>query len=165
MEIVKTIEWKPRWDGGSPMPQVFSNGQKVYLVYYIADWDREAVTKINTINGSSNNGELIALVEFNGATFRFGIANDEVFSGLPLYQQGLKEWAHIIENSAWIEEVKNIHKVHPRFNPLHWTGLTHYVLLFKDQILEIIAEGYKIEVYKSSYKDIGLEILNRMNDH
>lgn len=163
MEKVKAIEWNPKWDGGAPMPQVFSNGQKVYLIYYVADWDKESATKINTINGSIDKGELIALVEFHGHTFRFGIANDEVFQGLPLYKEGLNEWAHIIENSPWIEEIKQVHKIHPYFNPLHWTRLSHYVLLFKDEILEVIASNHKIEVYNTTYKELGSEVLNRMN--
>jgi hypothetical protein len=164
MERVIEIEWNPKWDGGAPMPQVFSNGQKVYLIYYIADWEKESVNKINTFSTSTGEGQLIALVEFTGNTFRFGIANDEVFSGLPLYEQGLNKWAHIIENSAWIEEIKNINKVHQRFNILQWANKNHYVLLFKDEILEVIARSYKIDVYKTTYKEIGLEVLTRMNN-
>jgi hypothetical protein len=163
MEKVKTIEWQPKWDGGAPMPQVFADGRKVYLIYYVADWDKESVTKISTIPGSTEKGELIALVEFSGYTFRFGIANDEVFHGLPLYKEGLSEWAHLIENSAWIEEIKQIHKVHPGFDPFHWVGRNHYVLLFKDQIFEVIATDYKIEVYNTTYMDIGMEVIKRMN--
>jgi len=163
MEKVKTIEWSPKWDGGAPMPQVFSNGQKVYLIYYVADWDKDSIFNIKSLSDSPVDTQLIALVEFDGYTFRFGIANDEVFAGLPLYKEGLTDWAHIIENSIWIEEIKQIHKIHPYFSPLHWTKRNHYVLLFKDEILEVIASGYTIEVYNSSYKEIGLEVLNRMN--
>lgn len=165
MEKVKIIEWQPKWDGGAPMPQVFCNGQKVYLIYYVADWDKESVTKISTISGSTGSGELVALVEFNGHTFRFGIANDEVFPGLPLYKDGLCEWAHIIENSSWLAEIQKIHMVHPRFDPLNWIGDQHYVLLFKDEIFEVIASNYTIEVYDASYKAIGMEVLNRMNKY
>jgi hypothetical protein len=163
METVKTIDWHPKWDGGAPMPQVFSNGQKVYLIYSIADWDESSITETNLLNDFKDNGELLALVEFHGHTFRFGIANDEVFPGLSLYSSGLKEWAHIIENSKWIEELKQIHKVHPSYNELRWSKRNHYTLLFKDEILEVIATDYKIEVYKTSYKILGEEILNRMN--
>ena len=131
-------------------------------MYYVADWDTDSL-EIKTINSSIVKGEIIALVEFYGHTFRFGIANDEVFQGLPLYKEGLKELAHTIENSTWIEEIKQIHKVHPYFNPLRWAKLIHYALLFKDEILEVIAEGYRIEVFRSSYEEIGGEVIKRMN--
>jgi hypothetical protein len=163
MEIVKPIDWHPKWDGGAPMPQVFSNGHKVYVIYFIADWDKDRLGEIKTTNPIFADSQLVALVEFNGHTFRFGIANDEVFQGLPLYKEGLSEWAHIIENSKWIEEIKQIHKVHPYFNPFKWTKLNHYAFLFKDEMLEVIAADYKIEVYRTTYQDIGVEILNRMN--
>jgi len=163
MEIVKKIDWTPKWDGGAPMPQVFSNGQEVYLIYTVADWDTNSVQKINTIRSTVENSELLALVEFDGYTFKFGIANDEVFPGLPLYKSGLDEWAHIIENSKWIEELKSIHKVHPGYNPFRWTQLNHYVLLFKDQIMEVIAKDYTVEIFKTSYLELSNEVIKRMN--
>ena len=145
------------------MPQVFSNGQKIFLIYSIADWDENSITKIRTLDDPMSNDEFLALVEFNGHTFRFGIANDEVFPGLPLYKSGLKEWAHVIENSQWIEELKQIHKIHPYYSELRWAKRNHYAFLFKDEILEVIATDYTIEVYKTSYQRLGIEILNRMN--
>ncbi|HTE26444.1 hypothetical protein [Flavitalea sp.] len=163
MEIVRKIDWTPKWDGGTPMPQVFSNGHKVYLIYTVADWDKDSVRNVKTIGKSEENSELLALTEFDGYTFKFGIANDEVFPGLPLYKCGLDEWAHIIENSNWVEELKSIHKIHPSYNPFRWKQLNHYVLLFKDQLMEVIAKHYTIEVYKASYHDLSLEIIRRMN--
>lgn len=163
MEIVKKIDWTPKWDRGAPMPQVFSNGQKVYLIYTVADWDKDSIQKINTIGSTVQNSELLALVVFDGYTFKFGIANDEVFPGLPLYKSGLDEWAHIIENSKWIEELKSIHKVHPGYNPFRWTKLNHYVLLFKDEIMEVIAKDYTIEIFETSYHELSFEVIRRMN--
>ena len=145
------------------MPQVFSNGQRVYLIYTIADWDKDSIQKINAIGSTVENSELLALVEFDGYTFKFGIANDEVFHGLPLYKSGLDEWAHIIENSKWIEDLKSIHKVHLGYNPFRWTQLNHYVLLFKDQIMEVIAKDYSIEVFETSYHELSIEVIRRMN--
>ena len=145
------------------MPQVFSNGQKVYLIYTVADWDKDYIQKINTIGTGVENSEILALVEFDGYTFKFGIANDEVFPGLPLYKSGLDEWAHIIENSKWIEELKSIHKIHPSYNPFRWKLLNHYVLLFKDQIMEVIAKDYTIEIFDTTSKNLAIEVVRRMN--
>lgn len=163
MEVVQKIEWYPKWEGGAPLPQVFSNGQKIYLIYYVADWEDDLKNEIKPLGALSSNQQLIALVTFDGHTFKFGIANDEVFPGLPLYKEGLNKWAHQIENSRWIEELKEIHKVHPLYNPLNWRRLNHYVFLFKDDILEVIARSYSVEVYRTTYLEIGVEILRRMH--
>lgn len=163
MEIVNKINWTPKWDGGAPMPQVFSNGQKVYLIYTVADWDKDSIKEINTLGTTVEHPELLALVEFDGDTFRFGIANDEVFPGLPLYKSGLDKWAHIIDNSKWIEELKSIHKIHPGYNPYRWTQLKHYSLLFKDQIMEVVAKDFSIEIFNTSYHNLALEVIRRMN--
>jgi hypothetical protein len=164
-EFAKVIEWEPRWSSGAPLPQVFSNGNKVYLLYYIEtidpDWDGSYVTPIDN---KSEMQQKLALVEFHGSTFRFGIANDEVFSGLPLSQKGLKYYeAHIIENSSWIDELKSIHKVHPNYNEKNWTNKIHYMFLFHDELFEVIATGYKIETFELSFKDLAILIAKRMN--
>jgi hypothetical protein len=164
METVKKIEWTPKWDGGAPMPQVFGNGQRVFLIYTVADWDVDSKMKFARMGNSEEKKELLGLVEFTGYTFKFGIANDEVFHGLPLYKSGLTEWAHIIENSKWIEELAEIHRVHQNFNPLRWKLMRHFVLLFKDEILEVVAQDYKIELFESTYMDLANEVIRRMNN-
>ena len=160
-EKVKIVDWKPKWSGGAPMSRVYSGDGKVYLTYIVADWDRKSITDFRTLEHDGYE-DFYALVEFHGDTFKFGIANDEVFSGLPLYDQGL-EWAQIVENSKWIEEVKKINKVHPYFDESKWKSLNHYLLTFKEQILEVIADGFEIEIFKTSSKRIALEVVERIN--
>ena len=161
-ETIKKIEWKPKWNGGAPMPQVFSNGQRVYLIYTVADWDEKSIDELKSLKHDEEGEHFLALVEFEGQTFRFGIANDEVFQGLAYYKQGI-EWGQIIENSKWIEEIKQIHRIHPGYNESRWTDLNHYLLLFKEEILEVIAKDYKIEIFKTTYHRLGKEIIERMN--
>jgi len=148
------------------MPQVFTNGHKTYLVYLIntpdPSWDGTYVTMIDN---TSDTTYPLALVEFSGSTFRFGIANDEVFSGLPLWEKGLEGYrAHIIENSSWIEELKNINKVHPRYNEDHWKDEKHYALLFHDEIFEIIAKDYKLETFNTTFRELATLVAKRMNE-
>ncbi len=124
-EYARVIEWKPEWDTGAPIPQVFSNGHKIYLIYHISEpdphWDGTYVTMIDN---SSETQYPLALVEFDGGDFIFGIANDEVFGGLPLWNKGLEGYeAHIVENSKWIEELKSIHKTHPYYDEARWSDL------------------------------------------
>ncbi|WP_190811218.1 hypothetical protein [Flagellimonas sp. S3867] len=160
-EKLKIIDWKPKWDGGAPMPKVYNGDFKTYLTYVVADWDEESISEFKTLEHDGY-AEYFALVGFHGKTFKFGIANDEVFSGLPLYSQGL-EWAQTIENSKWIEELKTIHKVHPYFNESKWENRKHYLLTFKDEIFEIIATGFEIEIFKTSYKRMAQEVVERIN--
>lgn len=164
-EHANVIEWHPRWSSGAPLPQVFSDGHKVYLIYYIdeeiKDFDGSFVRLID--NKSDENFNL-ALVEFNGGTFRFGIANDEVFSGLPLWTKGLEGYeAHIIENSTWIQELKSIHKVHPYFNEENWANKKHFCFLFHDEIFEVIAKDFKIETFNTTFEKLASKIVLKMN--
>ncbi len=164
-EHAKVIAWSPQWDTGAPMPQVFSNGRKTFLIYLISEpdqkWDGTYVTMID------NTSEItypLALVEFSGHTFRFGIANDEVFNGLPLWNKGLEGYAaHVIENSSWISELKNINKVHPYYNEERWKDKKHFVLLFHDEIFEVIATGYKIETFRTAFGQLATEVAKLMN--
>ncbi len=164
-EFAEVVSWNPQWDLGAPMPQVFSDGNKTYLIYLINEpdpnWDG---TNITMIDNTSDAEYPLALVEFNGRTFRFGIANEEVFSGLPISNKGM-EWysAHIIHNSTWIKELKSIHKVHPNYSEDHWKDNKHYMLLFHDEMIEIVAKDYKVETFKTTFEKLGMEIVKRMN--
>jgi len=164
-EFARVIEWTPQWDIGAPMPQVFSNGNKTFLIYLInkpdPNWDG---TNVTMIDNTSDKTYPLALVEFNGHTFRFGIANDEVFSGLPLWEKGLEAYsAHIIENSTWIDELKNINKVHPHYNENRWADRKHFALLFHDEIFEVMATDYKTEIFNTNFENLAIEVAKRMN--
>jgi hypothetical protein len=165
-EFARVIKWASQWDTGAPMPQVFSNGHKTFLIYLINEpdpnWDR---TYVNMIDNTSDTTYPLALVEFSGHTFRFGIANDEVFSGLPLWNKGLEAYAaHVIENSTWITELKNINKVHSYYNEERWKDRKHFTLLFHDEIFEVIATDYKIETFKTTFGQLAKEVARRMNN-
>jgi hypothetical protein len=54
-------------------------------------------------------------------------------------------------------------EVHPYYSDKHWTGYKHYLLFFHDEIFEIIAQDYKIEVFNSTFKEIAFELAKRLN--
>jgi hypothetical protein len=164
-EFARVIKWTPQWDTGAPLPQVFSNGHKVFLIYLISEPDPNLDgTYVTMIDNTSETTYSLALVEFSGHTFRFGIANDELFSGLPLWDKGLEGYAaHVIENSTWITELKNINKVHPYYNEEIWKDRKHFALLFHDEIFEVIATDYKIETFKTTFVELAIEVVKRMN--
>lgn len=164
-EFAQVINWIPAWDTGAPMPQVFSNGHKTYLIYLIHEIDPAWTgNTITLIDPRSEINYPLALVEFDGQTFRFGIANDEVFDGLPLSDQGLEPYAaHVIENSSWIKELKSIHQVHPYYKEERWNDLKHFSLLFHDEIFEVIAKDFKIETFNTTFGQLAMEVVRRMN--
>ena len=99
-------------------------------------------------------GRKSALIEFlHCYCYKLGGANDEVFSGLPLYNQGLEFYgAHIIHNSNCIESEKKINQVHPYYKEEYWQDRKHYMLLFHGEMFECIAEGYKVEILKTALR-------------
>jgi hypothetical protein len=148
-EFARVIEWTPEWSTGAPCPQVFSNGHETYLSYYTDEEENTCV-----------------LVTFlRSLSHRFGIVNDEAADGHPLYEKGLETYrAHIIENSKWINEHKEIHKVHPRYSEEHWKDHKHFLLFFHDEIFEVIFSGdYKIEKLNSTMSEIAVEVARRLN--
>lgn len=148
------------------MPQVFSNGNRTYLIYLIAEpdpnWDG---TYVKVISNTSETVYPLALVEFiKPNTHKFGTVNDEAASGHPLYEKGLEFYsAHIIENSKWIEELKTIHKVHPYFSESHWSNRKHFLLFFHDEMFEIVAEGFRIETHHTTFLELATEAIRRIN--
>ncbi len=165
-EYAKVIDWSPMWDAGAPSPQVFSNGHRAFLIYYLdtpdPDWDG---TYTRMIDPSSDEIFDLALVEFKGChSYRFGIVNDEASQGHPLAGRGLETYAaHIVQNSQWIEELKTIHKVHPYFREENWHDYKHYLFFFHDDMLEIVAKEYKIETFKSTFSMLGIDVVKRLN--
>ena len=156
-ETAVGCKWDVLWDTGAPLPHIVSNGNKVFLIYYIGehnpDWDG---TTCKVIDPAQEIIRPLALVEFKQCVnFKFGSPNDEVFSGMSLYGKGLEYYkAHIIENSKWIKEIKNINKVHPYFKEETWLKYKHFLLLFHDEIFECIAESYNIEVLNLSFDNV-----------
>lgn len=165
-ESARVIEWTPQWSTGAPLPQVFSNGHQTYLTYFIdtpdPNWDGTYTT---LVDNNSDTVFPIAIVTFiRPNSHRFGIVNNEAANGHPLYEKGLETYrAHIIENSSWIEELKSIHKVHAYYSEKHWVDYKHFLLFFHDEIFEIIAKDYKIDLVKSTFKNVAIEVAKRLN--
>lgn len=119
-------------DSGAPMPMLFEAGQKLFVMFF-------AYTK-------EGEEDKIYTVEFNSPSiYKFGSPNDEVLSGHPYYKFGLK-WYSFSEviNSDWIEQIKNINKVHSNFKEESWEKRRHFIIPFHDETFECIAEGYEI---------------------
>ena len=59
----------------------------------------------------------------------------------------------MVKNSKWNEETKLLASRHPTFNPSTWKDQNHYLLAFRDQTLDCLADGYRIEELRISFPE------------
>jgi hypothetical protein len=152
------------WETGAPLPHLLCSGQRAFLIFIQRkidpSWDG---TQVTVKSPSSKGAESLALVEFHGATVKFGAPNDEVMSGHPLQGKGLMGYgAHYVMNSRWTRELEEINKVHPQYNPEVWKNLKHYLFAFHDETFECIADGHRVETHRTSLPDLVQIVARRM---
>ncbi|WP_378173979.1 hypothetical protein [Aquimarina sp. SS2-1] len=85
-EYADIIDFPVAWDVGAPLPHLFMNDNKAYLLFYIKsvdpNWDGTYTTVVDT---ASDNVASLALVEFEHCTSaKLGSPNDEVLEGHPI---------------------------------------------------------------------------------
>ena len=163
-EYARVIKWEPPWSTGASYPHVFADGQNIYLIYLINEpHPNFDGTNPREIDNTSDVEYPLALITFDGNTFKFGIANDEVYGGLPLWGKGLEFYsAHIVENSKWIKEIDDINKVHLRYNPDRNPESKHYMFLFHDELFEVITRDFKVETFRTTFKELAKKVIERM---
>ncbi len=61
--------------------------------------------------------------------------------------------AYLVKNSRWIEEGKQLDSRHPQFDLSSYPEQNHYVLAFRDQTLDCLADGYRIEALRISFPE------------
>ena len=83
-----------------------------------------------------------AVLHFSGvAGYKQTDVNDEIIEGHPLNGKGLSAWgSFVVKNSPWIQELEAVDRVHPQHDPDRWRKSQHYLLSFKDQMFEAIAQ-------------------------
>lgn len=116
-----------QWDVGAPMPVLIANGPRTLVAYYLSE--------------PGGGLQEVQTVEFVGCTtVMFGFPNDEVLDGHRLYERGLEDYrAHVVEESAWVEELREIERHHYASPEVPFADSKHYVLVFHDEVLEAVA--------------------------
>lgn len=162
-ETALRCEWKVPWDTGAPLPHVVASGHDIYLLYLANKLD-PAWDGTTTTIAQPTATETVALVRFTHCyAMQFGGPNDEVMTGHPLWGKGLEPYgAHIVAHSRWLAAMEAINSVHRGYNPATWQKLTHYLLLFHDEIFECLAEDYAIEVFQDSIAHVTEMALARL---
>ncbi len=102
------------------------------------------------------------LIEWLGCSaLRFGMPNDEAIDGRPLWSRGLSEqlWAGEVLDSSWIAEFEERNRVHPYHQPELILGARHFIIPLKDNTLEVVADGFRVETTREPYYDVLLRLL------
>ena len=153
------------WDGGAPMPHLFCNDNRTFLVFYeqVVDpnWDGSYVVMREA---RSPKPQALALVQFHECrSARMGTPNDEVFHGHLLYGKGFEgHRAMEVIDSNWVKELERINSVHSQYRPEPWKELKHYILPFHDVTFECVAKRFSVEKRISSLRDLLAEVCDRL---
>ena len=113
------------WDGGAPMPVLIATDYRTLFACYLP-----------------NDDDRVVVGEFERCTsVRLGLPNDEVVHGHPCGKDLMHYGVHVIHDSPWVQELRQIESVHRQAaeHPLAWSR--HYFLTFHDSSLEAVAVG------------------------
>lgn len=142
-------EWPVDWTFSIFQPIVVSDGWRTLLLYSAQNKEAMSMAKKDHI-------QYTGILTFKGCTScKFGAPNDESIEGHPLYGRGIDVGgAYIVMNSPWLEELKKINSVHPQFDDKSWEGKRHYLLFFKDNTFECIAEDVTSQIKEGAPPEI-----------
>lgn len=72
--------------------------------------------------------------------------NDEAVSGHRLYGSGLSEvrWAGHVQGSEIVAALERQNRVHPHHQASRFNELHHHILLTKECVAEVVAEGVRV---------------------
>jgi hypothetical protein len=70
---------------------------------------------------------------------------DETIRGHSLTGRGLDPWcAFVVKNSPWLAGLEAVDRTHPQHRPETWRKRQHYLLSFKDNMFEAIAQDVQL---------------------
>ena len=87
----------------------------------------------------------VVVGEFQRCTsVRFGLPNDEVVHGHPCGTDLMGHQVHVIHDSPWLEDLRQIESVHRQAAEHPLANSLHYFMTFHDSSLEAIATGLAV---------------------
>ncbi len=132
----------PPQETGSADPTLLATGSTVHLAYNAHNPDFPGWS-----SGASPDHpgfkEKVAVIRFYMVrVHRFGYPNSEALAGHPLYECGLQMYAfQTVEPSPWVADLCRQNQVHPRHTPALWADLTHWIVTFEDDMLEVVGKS------------------------
>jgi hypothetical protein len=133
-DVAHAVAW-PLGDAwyGLAEPVIFGNGSRCAVIFATRS-QKQAVLLFDLITAH-----------------KLEDIGDEVIEAHPLQGRGLASCrALIVKKSSWMEELRNIDATHPQHYAKSWEQSQHYMLCFKDSIVEVIAQKVGIlDVYET----------------
>jgi hypothetical protein len=126
-----------------PSHFMLSLGERTILVYSV---QKEIDSKSKSCT---------AFLTFTGCeSCRLGGPNDETIEGHYLYGKGIDVGgSYLVKNSPWLKELRKMNSVHSQFNDDIWSRKKHYLIFFKDNTFECIADNVFFEVKNFTVKE------------
>lgn len=160
METLSPIDL-PQMSVGAPLPRVYMDEHRLLIVYIGGnggpDWKGTAISSVT----EETEREVCVLLEADSYVIcKFGLPNDEALSGHRLFKLGLSHYSSFeVLNSAWISELEQMNRVHPKHDARMYDSCRHFILTFHDSTLEFVADNYSVRVVRGSVQDVFLRAL------
>jgi len=161
---LEQIKTKYHINSGAPEPIIISIGFHLILMFYVDLFDFPSIT--NKLKERDTENDIgVAIIKFKKRYIhKFGVPNDEVIIGHPYYKLGLKPYSFFsVIDSDWIKEIKRIEAHHPYFSEQGFNNLKHFIITFKDNTFECIAEDYLIDYSLETMQDTLSRIIKEVN--
>ena len=156
----EVIDLGVRWSGGAPLPHLVSNGSTAVLICHAEDADPHW-NGTHTRVVSPSDGDRSPLLRFTFDrchSVKFGGPNDEALHGHPLDGHGLSTHdAHLVHNSTWLEQERQINSVHDHHSDSRFLTLNHYLLSFHDDTFEALADSVTIDTIEATTAELLLD--------
>jgi hypothetical protein len=90
-----------------------------------------------------------------------GDPNDEALSGHRLYSKGLDSvaWVGQVHDSELVVTLEKQNSAHTAHDPARFAELSHYIVLTKEQVVEVVARGLSISRVAGRPRDAVIEAL------
>lgn len=126
---------------GAPIPSIATYERDLYVAYYTRQHHISNADHLR--EGAFSDIAPVGLVRFEGLIqLRFGYPNEDIlfYKGHSLSKYGLHVYKfQRVENSPWIQDLQVQNKVHPHDSGKPWTNVSHWLVAFHDETLEVIA--------------------------
>jgi hypothetical protein len=97
--------------------------------------------------------------------FSFSPPNDEALNGHPYYELGLSSGGFFeLLDSDLMFRIKGYNRYHPYNNPNSYNDSHHYIITFKEQLFECVAEGYELTRHQKNAYYTVTDILNQISN-
>ncbi|ULQ52154.1 hypothetical protein [Flavihumibacter fluvii] len=160
MELIE-IKGLFEMDFGSPSPTILSNDYELFIAFY--------ANKKNLSNGPQERNTIydtgIFALKFKVfLRYSFGLPGEETIEGHPYSKLGMKAFSfYELRNSDLIKSLQEIEKTHSNYNTEKWKMYKHYILTFKDNMFECIAQSFEIREENTSLYNQAKVILDELS--